>query len=364
MDRKENNPSLDSLRVRIDQLDQQLVQLLNERAKVVVEIGKVKRGSDWPIYAPDREQRVLDQVRRYNQGPLSDTSLQAIWRELMSGSLALERSLRIGYLGPAGSFSHLAARLKFGLSVEYRDLEDIRSVFDETTRGGIDLGLVPIENSAMGGIGETLDSFLGSPAHVFAEVLINVHHNLLAKCDVQQIERVYSKPEVFTQCRRWLSQHLPRAQRVPVASSSKAAEIVADQPHTAAVASVLSGQLYALPIQAVNIEDNPSNVTRFFVISNQQAPASGDDKTAIMFTTAHQPGALAGVLDVLRDHELNLTHIDKRPSQRVNWEYYFFVDFLGHQSDPRVTQAIEAARSHCLQLTVLGSFPRARDVLS
>jgi len=355
---------LTRMRERIDRLDPQIVELLNQRAKVVVEIGQLKRDHDSPIYVPGRERRVLEQIRKCNQGPLPDTCLEAIWLELMSGSFALERSLRIGYLGPSGSFSHLAARRKFGASVEYRGLEDIHSVFHETVRGQIDLGLVPIENSAMGGIGETLDSFVDLQVRVFAEVLIRVHHNLLSNQPQDQIARVYSKPEVFSQCRRWVSQNLSHAQCVPVASSSKAAEIAAGEPGSAAIGSTLAGEIYGLETQAAKIEDNPNNVTRFFVISMGESKPSSDDKTAIMFTTAHKPGALADVLDVLRDHGLNLTHIDKRPSQQVNWEYNFFADFLGHQSQPQVAKAIEAVRGHCLQLNVLGSFPRATEVLS
>lgn len=364
MSEPDPSQTLDTLRERIDELDEQLVALLNKRAEVVVDIGKIKRGGDSPIYAPEREKRVLEQVRRYNRGPLPDTCLEAIWRELMSGSFALERPLTIGYLGPKGSFSHLAARLKFGTSVTYEDLEDIPLVFDEAVRGRIDLGLVPIENSAMGGIGETLDCFVDSPVRVFAEVLINVHHNLLGNTEPGKIKRVYSRPEVFSQCRRWLGQHLPNVQRVPVASSSKAAQIAAQEPDAAAVGSTLAGETYGLRTLSARIEDNPNNVTRFFVISTQRTKPSDDDKTAVMFTTAHKPGALADVLDVFRNNGLNLTHLDKRPSQRVNWEYYFFVDFLGHESQPQVAAAIEQARASCLQMTVLGSFPRAVDVLS
>lgn len=355
--------ALRPLRERIDTLDKQLIDLLNERARVVVEVGKVKRDTSAPIYAPDREQRVLEQIRKYNEGPLPDPCVEAIWRELMSGSFALERPLRIGYLGPPGSFTHLAARRKFGASVEYDGIVDIASIFEEVSRGHVDLGLVPIENSYIGGIGETLDAFLDSGVKVYAEVLIGVHHNLLANCEPEKITKVCSKPEVFSQCRQWLSVQLKQAERVPVASSSRAAEIAAQEPHTAAIASELAAELYGLKVVFENIEDNPNNITRFFVISKESAKPSNDDKTAIMFTTAHKPGALASVLDVMRDHGVNLTHIDKRPSRRVNWEYYFFIDCGGHQTDPKVAKAIEAAREHCLQLTVLGSFPKARDVL-
>lgn len=355
---------LSPLRTKIDDLDRQIVALLNERARVVIEVGRIKRDGNSPIYAPDREQRVLEQVRQHNKnGPLPNSCLEAIYRELMSGSFALERPLRIGYLGPPGSFSHLAARKKFGSSVEYDNLDDIQAVFDEIARGHIDLGLVPIENSAIGGIGETLDGFLESPVRVCAEVLIHIHHNLMANCPPEQIRKVYSKPEVFAQCRKWLSVQLRQAERVPVASSSKAAELAAQEEGAAAVGSTLAGEIYNLKVQFAKIEDNPANVTRFFVIGMQQPASSDDDKTAIMFTTAHKAGALSEVLEVFRKHELNLTHIDKRPSKRVNWEYYFFVDFLGHESAPNVAAAIAEARTHCLQLTVLGSFPRAREVL-
>ncbi len=351
------------LRARIDELDKQIIQLLNERAKVVVDIGQIKRDGASPVYAPDREQRVLEQVRQYNQGPLPDSCVEAIWRELMSGSFALERPLRIGYLGPPGTYSHIAARRKFGSSVEYDGVDDIRGVFDELARGHIDLGVVPIENSSEGSVQETLEAFLDLSVQVYTEVIINIHHNLLANCPVDEVQLVYSKPEALSQCRKWLGLQLPNAQRVPVASSSKAAEMAANEPAAAAVGSALAAEMHGLKIQFANIEDNPTNVTRFFVISNESAKPTGDDKTAVMFTTRHEPGALANVLDAFRDNGLNLTHIDKRPSRRVNWEYYFFVDLIGHISDPRVSGGIEVARTSCQQLTVLGSFPRAREVL-
>ena len=336
-------PDLPALRVRIDELDEKIVKLLNERARVVIDVGRVKRDGNSPIYAPDREQVVLARVREHNKdGPLPNSCLEAIYRELMSGSFALERPLRIGYLGPAGSFSHLAARRKFGASVEYD---------------------APIENSAIGVDGETLDGFLESAVRVCAEVLIHIHHNLLANCPPDQIKKVYSKPEVFSQCRKWLSVQLRQAERVPVASSSKAAEMASKEDGAAAIGSELAGQLYSLKTVFPNIEDNPSNVTRFFVIGRQQPQPTADDKTAIMFTTAHKAGALSEVLEVFRKHKLNLTHIDKRPSKRVNWEYYFFVDFLGHDTDANVIAAMEEARQHCLQLTILGSFPRAKEVM-
>ena len=360
-----NNPDeqLAPLRNRIDELDQQIIQLLNERAKVVVEVGRVKKTGDNPIYVPERERQVLDQVRSRNMGPLPDACLEAIWRELMSGSFALERPLRVGYLGPPGSFSHLAARRKFGASIEYDDLDNIAAVFEAIHREHIDLGLVPIENSAIGGIGETLDGFLDSDAKVCAEVLINIHHNLLANDPPEKVRKIYSKPQALAQCRKWLAVQMLHADKVPAASTSRAAEQASQEPYAAAIGSTLAGEVYGLKVQFQNIEDNPRNTTRFFVIGKHAPKPSGDDKTSIMFTTEHKAGALTEVLDIFRDYGLNLTHIDKRPSQRANWEYIFFVDLIGHASDPNVIEAIEKSKSHCLQMTLLGSYPRAVEVL-
>ena len=358
-----NEQPLTPLRQQIDALDAQIVELLNQRAKVVVEIGKVKQQNNAPIYAPDREKAVLQKLRTLNKGPLPDRCLEAVYRELMSGSFALEKPLRIGFLGPEGSFSHAAAVAKFGQSVDYVALIDIPSVFDEVVRKHIDLGMVPVENSIHGGVVDTLDSFLASSAKICAEVNTTIHHNLLAKESWEQVQRIYSKPEVFTQCRKWLAATVKGRAVTPVASTSVAAELASREPGSAAIGSALAGELFDLHVLFENIEDNPDNITRFFVIGAEPARKSGDDKTAIMFTTAHKPGALAEVLDVFRDNGINLTDIEKRPSQKTNWEYYFFIDAQGHSDDPKMKEAIEAAKQHCLQLTVLGSYPRATEVL-
>src|SRR3954471_5717939 len=356
-------PSLEDLRRRIDALDQQIVPLLNARAQVVVEVGKLKQQSGVPIYAPDRERAVLEKVRKLNHGPLPDRCLEAVYRELMSGSFALEKPLRIGYLGPAGSFSHSASMLKFGGSVEYVPLSDISGVFEEAVRGHIDYGLVPVENSLHGGVIDTLDAFLSSSAKICAEALISGPHNLLSTGPWEQVKSIYSKPEVFAQCRRWLSTTAKDRDVQPAASTSKAAEMAAKQPGVAAIGSKLAAELYGLHTLFENIEDNPDTVTRFFVIGREGARKTGDDKTAVMFTTAHKPGALAEVLDVFKEAGINLTDLDKRPSKKVNWEYYFFIDAQGHQDEPAMQKAITEAREHCLQLTVLGSYPRATEVL-
>ncbi len=347
----------------IDQLDARIVELLNQRAQLVVQVGRLKQQNNLPIYSPDRERAVYEKVRKLNMGPLPDRCLEAVWRELMSGSFALEKPLAIGFLGPEGTFSHLAAVRKFGSSVEYVPLESIASVFEEVARGRIDHGLVPVENSIGGGVVDTLDAFLLHTAKICAEVQITVHHNLLAKEPWEQVTRILSKPEVFSQCREWLTSVAKDRQIEASASTAQAAGIAARTPGVAAIGSVLAGELHGLQTLFANIEDNPDNVTRFFVIGREPARKSGDDKTAIMFTTAHKPGALAVVLDVFKDNGINLTDIEKRPSKKVNWEYYFFIDAQGHMDDPAMKRAVEAAREHCLQLTVLGSYPRSLEVL-
>lgn len=359
----EQDKALQSLRQRIDSLDAQVVALLNERARVVVEVGKVKQASNTPIYAPDREKYILDKVRQLNQGPLENRCLEAVYRELMSGSFALERPLRIGFLGPVGSFSHLASMRKFGSSVSHVPLAAIGVVFEEVVRGHVDYGLVPVENSIHGGVVDTLDAFLTSSARICAEVKITIHHNLLAKEPWDSVQRIYSKPEVFAQVRDWLSAIAKGRDVQPTVSTSHAAQLAATEPGAAAIGSSLAAELYGLNMLFENIEDNPDNVTRFFVIGRETARTSGEDKTAIMFTTNHQAGALADVLDVFKENGINLTDIEKRPSKKVNWEYYFFIDAEGHADSIQMQAAIEQAKKHCLQLTVLGSYPRAMEVL-
>ncbi len=372
---KPKDADLAGLRARIDVVDAKLVELLNERASLVVEVGKTKRQGDIPIYAPHREAQVLDRVLASSKGPLPGRTIEGIYKELMSGSFALEQPLRIGYLGPQGSNSHVAAVRQFGTSVEYEDLREIAGVFTEVRRGHVNYGLVPIENTTGGGIAETLGAFLDNARHlnVYAEVQIAIHHALLSNCKPSEIKRIHSKPEVFSQCRTWLATQFPTAELIAAPSSSRAAQIAAEehataksigsQPNSAAIGTTLAGQLYGLKVVFPRIEDNPDNITRFFVISRQKAKRSGDDKTSIMFNTADKPGALVEVLKVFDSAGINLSHIDKRPSGRENWQYTFFIDAQGHRDDPTMTQAILEAETHCQELIVLGSYPRSKRIL-
>ena len=357
----QSKEDLSSLRRQIDALDEKIVELINARAEVVVKIGEAKQAKGAPVYAPDREHAVLQRIVKLNSGPLPQSTLKAIYRELMSGSFALEKPIRIGYLGPEGSFSHQAAMRKFGQSVEYLPLADIRAVFEEVSHGHCALGIVPIENSVGGGVVDTLDSFIEASVHICAEVVLEVHHNLLANCTADKIKVLTSKPEVFAQCRNWLSTRFKQAELIPVASTSRAARMAAAREGMGAIGSALAAEMYGLKIVFSNIEDNPNNMTRFFVITNTPAKRTGTDKTAIMFTTAHEVGALADVLNVLSRHGINLTNIDTRPSKRRNWEYYFFVDAEGHYEDLSFVEALEEAKQHCGEMHVLGSFPRALE---
>ncbi len=354
---------LEKLRAQIDTLDEQIVKLLNDRANVVVQVGQVKNAQNAPVYAPDREHKILERIQQLNEGPLPNRCLVAIYRELMSGSFALERRLRVGCLGPEGSFSHVAASSKFGASAEYLTLPDIRSVFDHVARRHIEVGVVPIENSIGGGVIDTLDAFLEMPVQICTEIRLAIHHNLLAKCPLEEVKKVYSRPEVFAQCRNWLSGTFERVDVIPVASSAKAAELAAKEENCAAIASIMAAELHALNILCENIEDYPNNETRFLVISQTPAKPTGNDKTSILVTTAHKPGALVSMLDAFRQNNINLTYIDSRPNKKQNWEYNFFVDAQGHVDEPAMKAALDAARQHATQLVVLGSYPQALDVL-
>jgi chorismate mutase/prephenate dehydratase len=367
--------TLDDLRERIDELDRKLVELLNERASLVVSVGNLKRHEGTPIYAPHREAEVLSRVLQASKGPLPGRTIEAVYRELMSGSFALEQPIRIGYLGPQGSWSHVAATRQFGSSVEYDDLRAIGGVFEEVRRGHVDYGLVPIENSLGGGIAETQEAFKlhAHEVSIYTEVIIEIHHALLANCEPAKVKRIHSKPEVFAQCRTWLATQYPQAELIPAASSSRAVQTAAEEcrvavgegvdPSCAAIGSELAGEIYGVKLLFEDIADNVSNVTRFYVISRQKAEPSGDDKTSVMFATPDEPGALVRVLRAFERAGVNLTHIDKRPSGRVNWTYTFFIDALGHQTGEAMRAALADASAHCQELMVLGSYPRATRIL-
>ena len=354
---------LGALRDQIDDIDDRLIKALADRARVVVEVGRAKRGDGTPIYAPDREKRVLERVLDRHDGPLGNRTIEAIYRELMSGSFSLELPLRIGYLGPPGSFSHGAAVSYFGSSVELVELSLIEQVFEEVATRRAQYGLVPYENSIGGSVIDTLDAFRGSDVSVYAEALIEVNQSLLANCPPEEIVRIYSKPDAFNQCRRWLGQRFPNAELISCSSTSQAVIDASKESGAAAVGSPFAGELYGMNVFCERVSDNPNNITRFLILSRESARPTGEDKTSLMFTTTDKPGALVDVLTEFRSAGVNLSHIEKRPSGRENWEYTFFLDAIGHVEDAAVQRAIEGAGTHCVSMKILGSYPRASRIL-
>jgi chorismate mutase/prephenate dehydratase len=353
--------SLRNLRSQIDKLDLHILKLANERAGLAAEIGRVKDDHGTEVFNPAREEEVLVNVLEANKGPLDENTVRAIFRELMSGSRALQRILKIAYLGPEYSFSHLAAVERFGQAVEFMRVGSIAAVFEEVNRGHADFGVVPLENSTDGRVADTLDMFMRLPQlKICAEVRLRIHHNLLANCEQSEIRRIYSKPQALSQCRNWLGKNVPHASLHEVASTATAAELAQREPGAAAVASRQAAVRYGLRILFSDIEDSPYNETRFAIIGTQECPRTGHDKTAIMFRIVHRPGTLVDALNVFRQSKLNLTWIESFPAKSANPEYVFFVDFEGHVEDPKVKKALATLKEQCEELSVLGSFPIAR----
>jgi len=352
--------ALKNLRSQIDKVDLQLLKLINDRAALAAEIGKVKNDQSAEIFSPAREEEVLKNVMQANKGPLDEAVIRAIYREIMSGSRALQKVIKVAYLGPEYSFSHLAAVERFGSAVEYMRVGSIASVFEEVNRSHVDFGVVPLENSTEGGITETLDMFTRlSQLKICAEVRLRVHHNLLANCEQEMIRRVYSKPQALAQCRNWLAKNLPHADAKDVSSTAVAAQLAQQEPGAAAVASRQAAAKYGLRILFADIEDYPYNETRFAVIGHQESPRTGNDKTAIMFGIKHQPGTLFDALEVFKQNKLNLTWIESFPAKTGKPEYLFFIDFEGHIEDLKVKKALPLLEKQCEQLHVLGSYPAA-----
>jgi chorismate mutase/prephenate dehydratase len=356
------------LRAQIDKLDLQILKVVNERAAVAAEIGKLKNDQGEEVFSPAREEEVLQNVLALNEkgkGPLDANTIRAIFREIMSGSRALQKVLKVAYLGPEYSYSHLAAVERFGQAVQFIPVDSIAAVFEAVDRGTVDFGVVPVENSSDGRIADTLDMFLRMPHLVVsAEIRLQIHHNLLANCEPQEIRRVYSKPQALSQCRNWLAKNLPQALQKEVSSTATAADLAQHEPGAAAVASRQAGVRYGLRVLFSEIEDLPHNETRFVVIGHQKCGRTGRDKTAAMFRVPHNPGSLVEALDVFKQSKINLTWIESFPGRqqtdRAKPEYIFFVDFEGHVEDPKVAKALKALGEHCLEVHVLGSYPQAQ----
>jgi len=359
-----DNDKLEEIRRRIDEVDAQLQDLLNERARCAQEVARIKReaGSENHFYRPEREAQVLREIKKRNPGPLSSEEMARLFREIMSACLALEEPLRIAFLGPEGTFTQAAALKHFGHSVTTVPLGAIGEVFREVASGAAHYGVVPVENSTEGVVNHTLDMFLQSELNICGEVQLRIHHHLLAQAGTgEDIQRVYSHQQSLAQCREWLDRHLPKAERVALSSNAEAARRVAvdDQPGVAAIAGDAAAEIYGLTPLARNIEDDPENTTRFLVIGHQEVPASGKDKTSLLVSAENRAGALYRLLTPFRKHQISMTRIESRPSRRGMWEYAFFVDIEGHIDDPNVQQALEELKQEATLFKVLGSYPSA-----
>jgi len=352
---------LSAIRQKIDALDDRLIELLNERADLVHEVGLVKRAEGTEIYAPEREETLLRALVAKNaelKGRLPEKSIRAIYREIMSASLALEKDLTIAYFGPEATNTHQAARSKFGASVNYTPRVSIADVFDVVARGNADYGVVPIENSTEGAVNHTLDVFMESELRICAQILMKIENHLVAKIPREQIRRIYSHPQVFGQCRNWLRQNLPGVELIEVSSTPRAAELAATEEGSAAITGAMAAEVHGLKVLAPSIQDIASNTTRFLVIGRMPSPPTGDDRTAIMFCVQDKPGALFHALEPFNRLKISMSKIESRPSKRKAWEYFFFVDIDGHASEEKVKQAIAELEKHCTFVKILGTYPK------
>ena len=354
--------SLFELRSELDDVDREIIAAINRRAELAKHIGERKQGDSQTIFDPQREAQVVQQAVANNPGPLSGDAVRAVFRELVSGSRAVQMPLRIAYLGPEFTFSHLAAIERFGQSAELVPVGTIAAVFEEVERDQAQFGVVPMENSTDGRVSDTLDCFSRSRVRICGELPLRIHHCLLGSGKRDDVRTVYSKPQPLSQCRNWLAKHLPNADLHEVGSSAEAARRAKDDPKVAAVASAQAGVNYGLPVLAPNIEDNSDNVTRFAVISTKTSPPSGRDKTALMVEIAHEPGALADCMAIFKRNKLNMTWIESYPIPGARGRYLFFIEFIGHEQDRAARRAIDTLRKNALRLEVLGSYAQTDPV--
>jgi chorismate mutase/prephenate dehydratase len=351
--------TIQKIRKEIDTIDRDIVGLLNRRACRILDIGRMKNKQKGAIYVPAREEEVFSKIASANRGPLTRETLKAIYREIMSASLAMEKPLVIAYLGPRATFSHQAALKKFGSSVSYLPCNSITDVFLEVEKDNADYGVIPIENSIEGAISHTLDMLVDSDLKICSQVMLDISHNLLSKSPKKAIRRIYSNPQVFGQCRLWLESNLPKTDLIEVSSTTRAAQIAAKERSSACIASLLAAREYGLDVVAKEIEDSPHNITRFLVVGKSQAQKTGRDKTSIMFSIKDKVGALHAMLLPFKKYGINLTKIESRPSKKKAWDYFFFVDLIGHTEEPKIKKALKELEDKCKFLKVLGSYPLA-----
>jgi chorismate mutase/prephenate dehydratase len=349
---------LQPLRERIDAIDERILDLLNQRAAVVQEVGQLKKQADSACYyVPRRERAIYERLVKESKGAFPKEAIPLVFREIISACRSLEARLRIAFFGSPGSFTHAAAIKKFGKSASFIPAEHISEVFRAVEKGECHYGVVPIRNSTHGVVVETIDNFQKSDLKIYAETQLDVHHQFLSKSQPREITRIYTHGQAFGQCREWLERHFHNAEFVEVANTAQGAERAAGEPGTAAIAAELAAEIYNLPILFPNIEDRAHNTTRFVVIGFGSEPPTGRDKTSMIVQIRNQPGALLTALEPFRRHGINLTHIDSRPTKNERWEYLFFIEFQGHTEEEQVIRALHDLDEVCLHTKSLGSYP-------
>ena len=344
-------------RKAIDRLDAQIVRVLNERTKHVLAIGEMKLKAGEEIYAPHRERAVLQRLCRLNHGPMTNDQLRAVYREIMSSALALEKSMAIAYLGPEATFTHQAAIRRFGSSLHYAAQKTIADVFTEVSKNRADYGVVPVENSTEGVVTHTLDMFVDSDLKVVSQIVLPVQQCLLSNSPRARIRKLFAHPQSLAQCRGWVQNHLPRVEIIETSSNARSAELAAKEKFTAAIAGMLAAEKYGLRVLEQDIQDNAANATRFLVLGRQCSPPTANDRTSLMVSVTDKVGALHSALAAFRRYRINMTKIESRPSKRKAWEYFFFIDCDGHIYDRKVANAIRLLGEHCNFVKVLGSYP-------
>ncbi|MFM6985641.1 MAG: prephenate dehydratase [Hydrogenophaga sp.] len=354
--------ALAALRVQIDGIDQQLLSLVNQRARVAEQVGEIKRAEGSPFFRPDRVAQVIQKIQHANQGPLLNQHVAAIWREIMSACLALEAPQRVAVLGPEGTFTEQAAVEYFGSAANLIYCSSFDEVFHSTAAGTAQFGVVGIENSTEGAVARSLDLFLRSPVHVVGEVSLLVRHNLLRQVNhLNNVDVVMAHPQALAQCQGWLSQHLPTAERRAVSSNAEGARLAATNPAWAAIASERAAGQFGLHLVSHAIQDEAYNRTRFVIICLPQTmampPATGKDCTSLVVSVPNRPGAVHDLLVPLKANGVSMTRFESRPAKSGQWEYYFYIDLAGHPTQPNVAAALQALQGLCAFYKVLGAYP-------
>jgi chorismate mutase/prephenate dehydratase len=353
--------TIQELRKSIDCIDEEILDLLNKRASLVINVGRLKSAEKRDFHVPSREREIFERLTAKNSGPFPNEGLKSVFREIISASLALEAPMKVAFFGPKATFTHMAAMQHFGYSAELVSQKSIPAVFEEVSKGRVQYGVVPVENSTEGMVSHTLDMFMESDLKINAEVLLEIHHYLLSRTGrMEDVKKVYSHPQPIAQCRNWLAEHLPNIPVVDVASTGVASQIASEDYTAAAIASELASNLYDLKVVQARIEDQVNNFTRFLIIGKKMTDPGNDDKTSLMFSVKDEVGILYRMLEPLAKRQINLSKIESRPLKKKAWEYIFFLDLAGHISDPVIADAVRELKDCCQFVKVLGSYPRTK----